>query len=111
MSNSARDALLANELKVLQAMCSGTPQGTIWDKAMLALGGYEFRDLVHQLVFDALREINTDLPDVIRKHLPARLTNKGFPSLDCEKFFLSHGLSAAQALALVETLRAAAPDP
>lgn len=99
------ELVAATELDVLRAMCTGTPEGTVWDRGMLLLDRYPFRDLVHQLIFDVLQEINTDLPDIIRQQLPARLTKKGFPAVDVEKFLAPHGLSSAKAVARMETLR------
>ncbi|MEE9233812.1 MAG: hypothetical protein V3U28_00030 [Candidatus Acidoferrales bacterium] len=100
-----QEEVLAAELKVLQAMCTGTPEGTVWDKGMLLLGTYPFRDTVHQLIFDVLQEINTDMPKIIRQQLPRRLTNKGFPAVDTEKFLAPHGLSTPQALEGMKKLR------
>lgn len=97
--------ILATELKVLQAMCTGTPEGTVWDKGMLLLGTYPFRDLVHQLIFDVLQEINTDLPEIICKQLPARLTKKGFPAVDWGKFLAPHSLTSPEAAELMRKLR------
>lgn len=105
MPASPPSEVLATELKVLQAMCTGTPEGTVWDKGMLLLGTYPFRDTVHQLLFDVLQEINTDLPDIIRKQLPARLTRKGFPAVGWEKFLAPHSLSGPQAVELMRQLR------
>ncbi|MCI0404048.1 MAG: hypothetical protein L0212_11070 [Acidobacteria bacterium] len=100
-----REEILSAELAVLRAMCTGTPEGTVWDKGMLLLGTYPFRDNVHQLIFEVLQEINTDFPDVIRKQLPARLTKKGFPSVPHESFLAPHGLSAAEAVERMRQLR------
>ncbi|MFQ5724646.1 MAG: hypothetical protein ACE5G6_09135 [Terriglobia bacterium] len=102
-----QEEVLAAELKVLQAMCTGTPEGTVWDKGMLLLGTYPFRDTVHQLVFDILQEINTDMPKIIRQQLARRLTNKGFPAVDTEKFLTPHELSTNEAVELMKKLREA----
>jgi len=87
-----REEILATEVKVLQAMCAGTLEGTVWDQGMLLLGPYPFQDVIHQLIFDTLQEINTDLPAIIRQQLAARLTRKGFPAVDTEKFLAPPGL-------------------
>lgn len=100
----SREEILSSEEKVLQAMCTGTPEGTVWDKGMLLLDNYSFQDVVHQLIFDVLQEINTDLPDIIRKQLPGRLTNKGFPAAAVEKFLAPHSLGAAEAVELMKKL-------
>lgn len=100
-----REQIIATELSVLQAMCTGTAVGTVWDQGMLLLGTYPFRDTVHQLLFDTLQEINTDLPEVIRKQLPTRLTKKGFPAVNWESFLAPHGLSSAAAAERMRRLR------
>ena len=101
----SREEILAAEVRVLQAMCAGTPEGTVWDQGMLLLGSYPFQDVVHQLVFDTLQEINTDLPDIIRQQLAARLTRKGFPAVETEKFLAGTGVSGPEAVALMKKLR------
>lgn len=100
-----QEEILATERAVLRAMCTGTPEGTVWDKGMLLLGTYPFRDSLHQLIFTILQEINTDLSEIIRKQLPARLTRKGFPAVNHEDFFAAHGLSAAEAVERMRELR------
>jgi hypothetical protein len=106
---AAREEIIHLELEVLQAMCTGTPEGTVWDKGMLLLDAYPFQEISHQVLFEVLQEINTDLPDIIRKQLPARLTKKGFPALDFERFLAPHGLSEAEAEARMRKLLAANP--
>lgn len=100
-----QEEVLAAEQRVLQAMCTGTPQGTVWDKGMLLLGPYPFQDVIHQLIFDTLQEINTDLPQIIRQQLAVRLTKKGFPAVDTEKFLTAHTLNGAEAIELMKKLR------
>ncbi|MFQ5778036.1 MAG: hypothetical protein ACE5IP_08510 [Terriglobia bacterium] len=100
-----REEVLAAERRVLQAMCTGTPQGTVWDKGMLLLGPYPFQDVIHQLIFDTMQEINTDLPEVIRQQLTARLTKKGFPAVDTERFLAAHTLNGREAVELMKKLR------
>lgn len=87
-------------------MCTGTPEGTVWDKGMILLDRYPFQDVVHQLIFETLQEINTDLPDIIRQQLPARLTRKGFPSVEFEAFLAPHALTESDAVGRMEKLRA-----
>ncbi len=72
------------------------------------LGSYRFQDPTHQIVFEALRQIPNDRPQVLRQQLPARVNNKGFPDLELEIFFQPHGLSASGVLELARALRHAA---
>lgn len=100
-----REEILAAEVCVLQAMCTGTAEETVREEAMRMLGSYAFRDLVHQLIFDTLRELDTDRPDIIRQQLALRLTRKGFPAVDTEKFFAPHNLSREEVLGGMRKLR------
>lgn len=104
----ARGELIEAELDVLRTMAQGTPQRTVLADAVKILADYRFRDTTHQLIFDALREISTDSPEVIREQLAALLTKKGFPDLDLEAVFQPHNLSASQAIALMHELRSKA---
>ena len=105
----SREDILRAERAVLQAMCTGTPERTIWDNGMLILGSYPFRDIIHQLIFDTLREINTDMPDIIQKQLPVRLIRKSFPAVDVSIFLAPHDLRANAVVELMRALRVSAP--
>ena len=87
-------------------MCTGTPEGAVWKNGMDLLAGYRFRELAHKLIFDTLREINTDRPNLIRQQLAARLTRKGFPAVETGKFLAPHQLSREEAIAWMHKLRA-----
>lgn len=103
-TRATHEEMLAAEVRVLQAMCTGTPEGTVWNQGTLLLGRYRFRDLIHQLIFDTLREINTDRPDIIRQQLSSRLTNKGFPAVETEKIFAPHNHSRDAAIGWMRKL-------
>lgn len=101
----ARQRIIEAERNALRALCQGTAQGSVHAEGLSILAPYAFVDKVHQLVFDTLREILSADPEVIRAQLPSRLNNRGFPDLDVETFFKPHGLSAAEAIALMRSLR------
>lgn len=103
-----RRSVIDAEREILRAMCLGTPERTIRAEAIDLLANYPFADSAHQLLFDALREIRTDVPRLIREQLPAHLSNKGFPDMDVETFFEPHKLTATQAIALMRFLCGAA---
>lgn len=86
----------------------GHRRGAIRAEAIELLANYPFADSAHQLLFDALREIRTDDPWLIREQLPARLSNKGFPDIDVVTSFEPHKLNATLAIALVRSLCEAA---
>lgn len=104
MGSRASGNTLDAELSVLQAMCQGTPERRVWADGIRLLAGYAFRDPLHQIVFEALRELATDDPAAIRGLLAQRVTVKGFPDVDLAPLFVPHCLSASQAIALMELL-------
>jgi len=103
-----REAILQAEREILQALCRGTLEGSVKAAAMEILGSYTFQESVHQLVFETLREIPSDDPELLRAQLLVRLNNKGFPDLDLEAFFQPHALSAGGAVERMRALRATA---
>lgn len=111
----SRPQILAAERELLRALCTGTPQGARRDTALRWLGGYTFQDVIHQVLFEALKQINTYQPQVLRQQLPALLTRQGFPEAELEEFLTSPNLSEEQTVELIEKLRAwtraeASPD-
>ena len=94
--------IVESELYVLRAMCQGTPERRVYDEGMTILANYPFVDKTHQLVYDALRELHSDVPTIIQALLPSRLTNKGFPDIDVETYFQPHHLAAPVAISMME---------
>lgn len=70
----------------------------------------ETRHVIHQLIFDTLREINTDIPEIIHQQLPLRVLRKGFPALDVSVFLASHGLRPDEVVPLTRLLLACTGD-
>ena len=101
----ARKTIVEGEFLILQAMCQGARDRKVWDDAVHALAGYRFRDPLHQLIFDTLREMNTDVPVIIRELLPQRLTNKGFPDVDIDPFFYPHAMSAELVFSMMDLVK------
>ncbi len=106
----SRPTKLEAERSVLRAMCVRALGRTVWREGVDLLAGYRFADNVHQLIFDTLREIQTDDPLIIRELLPARLNNKDFPDLDGETYFQPHNFTADQTIALMRALCAGSAD-
>lgn len=92
------------ELLALRGMCQGARDARVWDDGIRILNAHAFQDPVHGLVFETLREINTDDPRIIRGLLAARLTNKGFPDVDVEKYFQPHHLRADAIVAIMQSV-------
>ncbi len=94
----------AMERTVLRTLCQGAEGGEVWKDGMQLLQGYRFRDVTHQMVFEALQQIGTGRPEVIREQLPRRLALAGFPDLNLRELFEPHGLDYPRALALIRQL-------
>lgn len=107
MQVNAREAhmiVIESEMLILRAMCSGAPDGRVWQDALDILGDYPFQDHLHQIIFDTLREMNTDDPRIIQGLLAARLTRKGFPDVELSGFFAPHNLRSAILLAMMQSV-------
>ncbi len=97
-----RQLIVESEMYVLRAMCQGTAQGSVFGDGVNILANYPFVDHEHQLVYDTLCELNTDVPNNIRTLLPERLTRKGFPDFDLDIYFQPHNLAAEVAVSMME---------
>jgi len=97
--------IVETERRVLRALCQGTPQGAVRATARDVLQAYRWREPVHQVVFDVVLNIPTDLAELVRSQLPARLTRRGFPDVDIDDFFKPHQLSKGEAERLMRELR------
>ena len=89
---------------MLQALCQGTPQGSVRATARDMLRTYRWREPLHHVIFEVVLSIPTEAPEVIRDQLPARLTRRGFPDVDIEDLFKPHGLSKEEAEHLIRQL-------
>jgi hypothetical protein len=92
------------ELRVLQALCQGTPGGSLRASAERILKTYRWREPLHQIIFETLMSVPTESPDVIRDQLPSRLTRRGFPDVAWENFFKPHSLKKNEAECLMRQL-------
>ncbi len=84
------------ELRVLQALCQGTPQGSIHEAARHLLRSYHWREPLHQVIYEVLLTIPSETPEMVRSQLPARMTRRGFPDFDIKALFTPHGASKAE---------------
>ena len=101
---SERSRILKDERRVLQALCQATPQGSVRATARDILRTYRWREPLHHVIFEVVLSIPTEVPEVIRAQLPARLTRRGFPDVDIEDLFKPHGLSKEEAERLIRQL-------
>jgi hypothetical protein len=92
------------ERRVLQALCQGTPQGSVRETAKRLLQSYRWRDAVHQVIFEVIVLIPSEDFQVLRDQLPIRVTRRGFPDVPWKEFFNPHTLSKDEVERLIDEL-------
>lgn len=97
-------AVLEAERQVLCFICQGTFAASALEEAIQLLAAHRFRDPMHHVVFEIVSTLPSRDPALIREHLGARLTNKGFPEFDFKRLFEPHGLSSEEAMRLTRLL-------
>ena len=98
------ESIIEAERRVLQAICQGTGEGSVRETAKRVLNGYRWREPSHQVIFEVLLTIPSDVPQVIQEQLPARVTRRGFPDAEWEKIFVPHNLTREKAEGLMRKL-------
>ena len=93
------------ERQLLQALCQETTEGVLRDAAARLLTDYEWREPIHQAIFDSVKNIRPKSPVSIHDELPARVTRKGFPDINWDEFFAPSSLSKQQAEEMIRQLR------
>jgi hypothetical protein len=96
--------ILETERRVLRALCQGTVEGSVRAAARALLAGYRWHEPLHQVIFDVVLSIPSDIPEVIQTELPAGLTRRGFPDFDFDDLFRAQDLSKDEAERLMWTL-------
>ena len=84
------------ERSLLRLICLETTDAQLRTEVMAHLRGYAFRSVEHQALFDCLREMPVDRPELLRELLPARLVRAGFPDFDLAPFVASPGGSSGE---------------
>lgn len=97
--------IIKTERLVLRALCMGTPEGSVRAAARCLLRDYSWHEPAHRAIFEVLDSLPSDLPEVVRDQLPARLTLKGYPDLDFEDLFRPHSLSKEETERLIQMLK------
>ena len=90
---------------MLRALSQGTPQGSVREIGKLTLKNYRWRDSVHAVFFEILRDLPAASPETLRAQLPALLTRRGFPDLNWEDLFSPHHLAKDEAEDLMRHLK------
>lgn len=102
---SPQQRILGSEMLVLQALCAGTPDGSVHAAGLDLLKDYPFLRSEHQVLYDCLSEIPSEDYVTIQSELPRRLTVRGFPDLKLKYYCEPVKLSATDVIVLMETLR------
>ncbi len=102
LNNEARVRV---ERQVLQAMCGGTIKGSVRELGTALLRSYCWREPVHHAIFSCLVELSAQNLEIVRCHLPERLTRKGFPDIEWNDFCAPHSLSHRKVERLMRQLR------
>ena len=98
------------ERRLLQWLCRDGVDASLREEVRARLRTHTFRNVEHQVLFDCLRGLPADRPDLIPSLLPARLVRAGFPDFNLDPFFEPCGLSPAEARGLSENLVAGQTD-
>lgn len=99
----SRDVRIAAEQMVLSALCQASSNAAR-KSAFRGLENYQWRDLDHSVVFEALVEIASGRPEIIREQLPTLLTRRGFPDIEWGPLFEPITFSSEQLEAWVRAL-------
>ena len=83
----ANDALVDAEQILLRALCHSDAARALRSEILQRAEGHAFREVRHQIVFRALREIGRHGSAGLQPHLAAHLTRLGFPDIDAEALF------------------------
>lgn len=90
------------EVEALRALLSTALSAPERKNLLAILANYRFADPLHQLIFEAIGEMPGEKPERLREELPARLTRKGFPEVDFEKYLAPPQSPPAEILALAQ---------
>jgi hypothetical protein len=74
------------------------------ERLLSQLKSYTFNKLEHQVLFDCVRPILLNRPELVREQLPARLVRAGFPDFDLDPFLQPCDLSDEDAASLCRKL-------
>lgn len=77
------------ERRLLAALCTGTPEGSVRAAAQARLSNYLWADAAHRAIFEIVMSFPSTKADALREQLPARLTRRGFPDVDFVCLFSS----------------------
>jgi hypothetical protein len=90
------DSRVQIERRVLCALCQGTLEASMRDRALQELKNYSWREPVHRAIFRCLTQLPAGDLKLLQSELPACLTRKGFPDVDWDSFFSPRSVTAQE---------------
>ena len=96
---------------MLQFLCQNNQnerEGSILGQDTL-LGDYTWSELLHRVIFEAIRSSPPGSPQFLQARLPAMLTRRGYPDVDLDPFFQPHGLTQAEVERFMKELKECQP--
>ncbi|MGB6429778.1 MAG: hypothetical protein WBF06_04280 [Candidatus Acidiferrales bacterium] len=92
MSNATRDAANgAAERLLLRALCRTETSGTLRGTMLGALAAHQFVEPEHEVVFGALRDLQSVGRVATQARMEEMLLRRGFPDLDLAGYFAPTG--------------------
>jgi hypothetical protein len=103
---AADSPILATQIErdILSALCANEIPSADWSNLVKQLSGYEWKDPEHQVVYDALRGIQSRDLETRRRELPAQVTRMGFPDIDWGKYLDANALPGEPVQQLIDRL-------
>lgn len=102
---SPPETLAGVERRVLRALCGGTTIRARWERIVVELKDYLWREPEHKVIFEALTRIRSHNLKAIQAQLPAQTTRMGFPDVDWAIYLSGAETSASEIEALIEKLK------
>lgn len=88
LSQTDRAAQLANERKVLRALCDELTSAERSRELLQSLDRHAFLDAEDQVVFESIRMLLQSGP-ISAARLTVHLNNRGFPEIDMDRYFMA----------------------
>ena len=103
---STREEILEAEQVVLRSLCQQPFAPAQRKEIVRILAGYAWQSGEHQILFEALHQLQIASAEMLREQLPAILTRKGFPEVNLASYFAARATTAAEALRVAHALAA-----
>jgi DnaB helicase-like protein len=103
MSPPARQSV---EWELLRLLCDGNLAPGLRAEYCAQLTSDHFVDVTHRIIFEEIRSVSSPqhpaTAELLREHLPGRVTARGFPDLEFESLFGSDCSGRDEAATLIQ---------